>query len=77
MNLLNYIKALDKAQMAGLAERCETSVGQLKQVAYGHRRPSVALTISLERETKCAITCEALRPDIDWAYLSSRTEKAA
>lgn len=24
---------------------------------------------SIERATKGAVTCEALRPDVDWAYL--------
>lgn len=77
MNLLTYIKDLDKAQVECLAKRCATTVGQLKQIAYGHRRASVGLTICLERETNAAIKCEQLRPDIDWNYLRNRTEGTA
>lgn len=69
MSLREYIKGLDKAALEGLAERCKTSVGQLKQVAYGNRRASAGLAVCLERETQGAVTCESLREDIDWAYL--------
>lgn len=69
MSLHNYIKGLDKAQLEGLAQRCQTSVGQLKQVAYGNRRAGAGLAVCLERETQGAVTCESLREDIDWQYL--------
>ncbi|WP_338523339.1 YdaS family helix-turn-helix protein [Pseudomonas batumici] len=71
MNLHEFIKPLDKDALTELAASCETSVGQLKQVAYGHRRPSASLAISIDRQTKAVVTCEELRPDIDWAYLRS------
>lgn len=75
MSLHAYIKILDKATLDDLAERCETTAGQLKQIAYGNRRASVRLAVSLERETQGKVTCEQLRPDVDWAYL--RGSKAA
>lgn len=69
MSLHTYIKNLDKAALDGLAQRCATTVGQLRQVAYGNRRANAGLAISLEKETAGAVTCEELRPDIDWGYL--------
>ncbi|MNN43688.1 hypothetical protein D3C81_1579360 [compost metagenome] len=69
MDLLEYIKPLAKSDLDDLAARCKTSSGQIKQVAYGHRRASASLAIDLDRETKGQISCEQLRPDIDWAYL--------
>ncbi len=69
MSLHAYIKVLDKTTLDSLAGRCETTAGQLKQIAYGNRRASVVLAVSLERETKGAVKCEQLRPDVDWAYL--------
>ena len=75
MSLHAYIKILDKAKLDDLAARCETTAGQLKQIAYGNRRASVRLAVSLERETQGKVTCEQLRPDVDWAYL--RGSKAA
>lgn len=76
MTLHDYIKLLDKTALEGFAARCGTSVGQLKQVAYGYRRPGAALAISIERESNRSIVCEQMRPDIDWAYLRN-TQTAA
>lgn len=69
MTLSEYLKTMDKEGLDGLARRCGTSVGQLKQVAYGNRRASAGLAVSLDRETEGKIPCESLRPDIDWGYL--------
>ncbi|MCA4074593.1 helix-turn-helix domain-containing protein [Pseudomonas kurunegalensis] len=69
MTLSEYLKTMDKEGLDGLARRCGTSVGQLKQVAYGNRRASAGLAVSLDRETEGKISCESLRPDIDWDYL--------
>lgn len=69
MTLHDYIKALDKPALDAFAARCLTSAGQLKQVAYGNRRASAGLAVCIERETQGVVTCEQLRPDIDWAYL--------
>jgi DNA-binding transcriptional regulator YdaS (Cro superfamily) len=78
MTLLEYIKPLTKFELDALADRCETSAGQLKQVARGHRRCGESLAINLERETAGAVPCEELRPDVDWAYLrSTDTRKTA
>lgn len=69
MTLSDYLKTMDKEGLEVFARRCGTSVGQLKQVAYGNRRASAGLAVCLDRETEGVIRCEALRPDIDWAYL--------
>lgn len=72
MTLLEYIKILDDAQLKTFASRCSTSVGQLKQVAYGNRRANAALSISIDRHSGSRVTCESLRPDIDWQYLRTQ-----
>lgn len=69
MNLLDYIKSPESIEVEALAGRCETSVGQLKQVAYGNRRANAQLAIAIDRATAGKVTCEELRPDIDWKYL--------
>lgn len=76
MSLHVYIKALDRAALDDLAKRCQTTAGQLKQVAYGNRRANAGLAINLERETEGQVTCEELRPDIDWAYLRQSNRSA-
>ena len=77
MNLHEYIKPLEKDDLDSFAARCGTSAGQLKQVAYGNRRPSAGLSICIERESKGSVVCEQLRPDIDWAYLRSTSRSSS
>ena len=79
MNLHDYIKPFDKQSLEAFAASCGTTVGQLKQVSYGYRRPGAALAISIERESSRSVICEEMRPDIDWAYLRSSepTQSAA
>lgn len=72
MTLLDYMKKLDKAKLEQFAERCATSLGQLRQVAYGNRRASAGLAIAIDRETLGEVPCEETRPDIDWAYLRGK-----
>ncbi|MCJ7854007.1 transcriptional regulator [Pseudomonas monteilii] len=74
MTLSEYLKTMDKEGLEAFARRCGTSAGQLKQVAYGNRRASAGLAVCLDRETEGVIRCEALRPDIDWAYLRQSKE---
>lgn len=80
MNLHEFLKPLENEALLAFAVACDTSPGQLKQVAYGNRRPSASLAINIERESHGQITCEELRPDIDWAYVrgtKQACEKAA
>lgn len=65
MKLLDYLKGLDKAGMERMAANCRTSVGQLKQVAYGNRPASAVLAVAVERATAGAVTRQDLRDD--WA----------
>lgn len=51
MSLYSYIKTLDKPTFDYFAGACQTSVGQIRQVAYGNRRASAKLAINIERET--------------------------
>lgn len=71
MALKEYLNSLTVKEAESLAARCNTSFAYLKQIAYGHRRCREALAIRLEKESGKKITCEQLRPDVDWAYLRS------
>lgn len=76
MKLLDYIKGLSKEQVEAFAAQCATTVGQLKQVAYG-RRVGAELAIAIDRSTGGEVSCEDLRPDIDWQYLRKNPKQAA
>jgi DNA-binding transcriptional regulator YdaS (Cro superfamily) len=75
--LSDYLKQLsaDGKSAETFAEQCGTSLGQLKQIAGGYRRAGESLAINIERESKGAIRCEDLRPDVDWAYLRNTKKK--
>lgn len=77
MNLLDFIRPLDKEALQELADSCQTTPGQLRQVAYGNRRANAALAIALDRASDGAIPCEVTRPDIEWAYLRGTARHGA
>lgn len=64
-----YLLSLDKAERQAFADRCNSTVGHLMQIAYGNRIPRSVLTIAIERESKGVIRCEDVNPDADWSYL--------
>ena len=74
MDLKSFFLSLSKQDRAQFAARCGTTVGQLRNVAYG-RTCGESLAINIERESGREVTCEELRPDVDWGYLR-RTEHA-
>jgi DNA-binding transcriptional regulator YdaS (Cro superfamily) len=65
------------ADRKAFAEGCGVSLGHLNNIAYEceHKSCSAELAIEIERESKRAVTCEELCPDVDWAVL--RGTKAA
>lgn len=68
MKLLDYIKHLTREQLEEFAEGCGSTVGQIKQVAYG-RRASAELAIRIDIASQGKVSCEDIRDDIDWNYL--------
>lgn len=71
MELLDYIRPLDKGARAELASRCKMSPGQLEHIAWRRRRANAAHAVLIERETDRVVRCETIRPDVDWQYIRS------
>lgn len=69
--LIDYINSIPEEDREAFAKRCGTSLGYLRQVAYGNRRCRESLAINVERESVRKVLCEELRPDVDWAFLRS------
>jgi DNA-binding transcriptional regulator YdaS (Cro superfamily) len=68
--LLDYLNSLPVAAQEDFAKRCQTTVGYLRQIAYGHRECQAPLAINIERESSRALICEELCPKgVDWAYI--------
>lgn len=57
------------AEREKLASQCDTSVGHLRNIAYGYRTCSVPLAIAIEKASGGKVRCERLCSDVDWAYL--------
>ena len=68
MNLRNYI-----AQRRGLASLLSRALGVtpvlISQWASGCRQVPAERCPEIEKSTLGSVTCEELRPDVDWAYL--------
>jgi DNA-binding transcriptional regulator YdaS (Cro superfamily) len=74
--LLDYLNAMPVAAQEDFAKRCETTVGYLRQIAYGHRACPAHLAINIERESSRALICEELRPTgVDWAYIRAERRR--
>jgi DNA-binding transcriptional regulator YdaS (Cro superfamily) len=76
--LLDYLNGLPVSTQVAFAKRCDTTIGYLRQIAYGHRLCSASLAINIERESNRALICEELCPSTDWAYIrAERRRKGA
>jgi DNA-binding transcriptional regulator YdaS (Cro superfamily) len=69
MDLKTYINQLEAAELEEFAKATSSSVGHLRNITGGLRQAGEALAISIEKASGGAVTCEELRPDVDWAYL--------
>ena len=71
--LLTYLNSLGKADRTSFVERCGTSEGYLRKAISNGQRLGEGLCIAIDRESRRAVQCEVLRPDVDWAYLRQST----
>lgn len=77
MKLREYINSLTTEQQEKFAVRCETSVGYLRKALSRGQKIGESLCIAIEKESGRKVTCEEVRPDVDWAYLRGTKKKAA
>ena len=76
MDFKTYWLSMTTQQREEFADRCVTSSGHLRNIAYG-KVCGESLAINIERESSGAVTCEELRSDVDWAYLRRSRAPAA
>lgn len=69
MTLKDFFRSMPVSDREAFAERCDTTVGHLRNVAYGLRPCGESLAINIDRESRGEVRCDELRPDVDWAYL--------
>lgn len=66
MELLEFINQQPPSDLPELASACGTSLMYLKQVARGHKKPNVKLSLNIARLSDYRVSLKSLRPDIDW-----------
>ena len=71
MTLADY---LSKNIASKLASEIGISNAYLSQIKNGDRSASARLCVDIERATLGAVTCEELRPDVDWTFLRGTTK---
>jgi DNA-binding transcriptional regulator YdaS (Cro superfamily) len=75
MELKSYLETMTLEQRDAFAGRCGTTAGHLRNISYGYKPCGESLAINIERESEAAVSCEELRPDVDWAYLRATSRK--
>jgi DNA-binding transcriptional regulator YdaS (Cro superfamily) len=69
MDLKTYLSTLTLDERATFAAACGSTAGHLRNIGYGDRLCRESLAIEIEKATNGLVTCEELRPDVDWAYV--------
>lgn len=69
MDLRTFLAEMPADRRERFAVACGTTLGHLRNVAYGIKPAGESLAINIERESGGAVPCEETRPDVDWAYL--------
>jgi DNA-binding transcriptional regulator YdaS (Cro superfamily) len=74
--LREYIKSLNAEQRVAFSEAIGASIGHLRKAISLRQKLSPAVVVEIERASSGRITCEQLRPDVNWGYLrSSRSRR--
>lgn len=76
MNLTDYLEKSNLTQ-AALGELLGVSQGAVGQWRLEGRRVPAEHCPAIERISNREVTCEELRPDVDWKYLRSAASKSS
>ncbi|MDD3884535.1 MAG: helix-turn-helix domain-containing protein [Gallionella sp.] len=75
MKIAQYLSESETA--ASLARKLGITPVLISQWRTGLRRVPIERCPDIEKATDGQVTCEELRPDIDWAYLRGTEKRAA
>lgn len=70
--LLDYLNDLPKDRRVEFVTACGTSEGYLRKAISTDQRIGTSLCIAIDRASEGAISCEDLRPDVNWDYLRNK-----
>lgn len=70
--LRDYLNSLSTSDQISFADRCGTTIGYLRKAISAKQELGIDLVMAIEQQSKNAVRCERLLPNIDWKYLRSR-----
>jgi DNA-binding transcriptional regulator YdaS (Cro superfamily) len=76
MELRDYLKMLTASEKKDFADRCGTTIGYIRKNISTDGRFGLLLCVAMERASDGAVSCEELRPDINWSYLRDTSPPA-
>ncbi|WP_225783363.1 YdaS family helix-turn-helix protein [Xenophilus sp. Marseille-Q4582] len=79
MELKLYFFAMSPESRESFASRCGTTLGHMRNVAYGYREPSTELAVAIERESNGECSRRDMFPDTypaKWPELATEKEGA-
>ncbi len=76
-SLREYLNALSTAKQAKFASDCDTSVSYLRKAISLNKALGEGLVMRIEKASGGKVRCEALRPDVDWAYMRRSVPRAS
>lgn len=76
MQLIDFVN-LDRGSRTKLAQAISVHQVLISQWALGRRQVPADRCPDIEKATGGKVTCEELRPDVDWAVLRHPTKEAA
>jgi DNA-binding transcriptional regulator YdaS (Cro superfamily) len=76
MDFKTFWLSMSVTERKAFALRCDASVFSLRNIAYG-KPCGDAIAINIERESGGKVSCEALCPTTDWAYIRQTGQKKA
>lgn len=68
MKLIDYLRQLPAEQREPFAALCATSIGHLRNVAYGYRPCSPELAVQIEQASERQVTRQELCPE-NWSRI--------
>lgn len=67
--LRRLLNSMELTHQEAFAAKCGTSIGYLRKAISKGQKLGESIVIAIERESDRVVTCEDLRPDVDWAFL--------
>ena len=78
MDIPTFLKQHTAANTRAIAAKAGTTLGYLRLIGYGIRRPSADMALRLEHASNGLLTARELRPDLPWPrYAPDRASETA